>query len=202
MSTGADALLYYAVQQGDVQQSSTLIVEANADVNATNGNGTSCCHVAAMAGNVSILELLLSYEVNPNLVEKKECGGQTPLHVAVNKGYKKVCETLLNHLADPNVQDAQGFTPLHIAARKGLTEIAKLIISKGANVDIKDNQGKTAAYWAKEYRHDDITSILPAFKYDWLEQNKKTRGKIVKVVELEPPKTEKKVVKKKVAKKK
>jgi ankyrin repeat protein len=86
--------------------------------------------------------------VNPNLCEKKEFGGQSPLHVAVNRGYRKVCETLLNHLADINIQDAQGFTALHIAARKGLTEIAKMIISRGANVDLKDFQGKTAGKYS------------------------------------------------------
>jgi hypothetical protein len=45
MASGADALLMYAVSQGDAQQASTLIVEANANVNSTNNNGTSCCHV-------------------------------------------------------------------------------------------------------------------------------------------------------------
>jgi hypothetical protein len=45
MATGADALLMFAVTQGDAKQASTLIVEANANVNTTNTNGTSCCHV-------------------------------------------------------------------------------------------------------------------------------------------------------------
>jgi ankyrin repeat protein len=139
--------------------------------------------------------------MNPNICEKKEIGGQTALHVAVNRGYIKVCETLLNHLADANIQDTQGFTPLHIAARKGLTEIAKMIVSRGANVDLKDFQGKTAQYWAKEYKHDDIVEILPAFKYDWMDIHKKTRGVMVKVIELEPAAPPKKETAKKKTKK-
>lgn len=41
----ADTLLLYSVAQGDVHQVSTLIVEANADVNYQNNVGTTACHV-------------------------------------------------------------------------------------------------------------------------------------------------------------
>lgn len=44
----ADALLFFAVQQGDLQQVSTLIVEAGANVNGRNCTGANPCHVSMM----------------------------------------------------------------------------------------------------------------------------------------------------------
>jgi ankyrin repeat protein len=128
---------------------------------------------------------------------KVELGAATPLHMAVNKGYKKMVEILLNNYADPNIQDSQGFTPLHIAARKGLLDITKLLISKGCCVTTLDGQGKTAAYWANDYKHDDICKLLPDDgKYDYFAYMAKEKtngnGKIVVIAKEAPRKQKKK----------
>jgi len=195
----ADSLLQYAIQQGDIEQASTLIVETGANVNTRNAVGASPCHIAANNGLISILELILSYGCDPNVTTHLQYGLQTPLHMAVHKGYKKVVETLLNNYADPNIVDSQGFSALHIAARKGYLDIAKLLISKGCNVNAKDNQGKTAYYWAKEYRHDEIAALLPAVKYDCAAFQKELEQKVFVVA---VAKTKEKKDKKKGGKKK
>lgn len=41
----ADALLLFAVNEGDIQQVSTLIFEARANVNTVNSVGATPCHV-------------------------------------------------------------------------------------------------------------------------------------------------------------
>lgn len=51
----ADQLLLYSVAQGDVHQVSTLIAEANADVNYQNSVGTTACHVIFL-----IIHIILS----------------------------------------------------------------------------------------------------------------------------------------------
>ncbi|KAL9649752.1 hypothetical protein ABK040_009567 [Willaertia magna] len=211
----AEQLLMNAANNGDLVQVSTLIAEANADVNFidVNNKGYTPSHVACENGLVSILELLLSYEGDPNVKCNSDSGGSTPLHIATSKGYKKMVEILLNYFADPNIQDSNGFTPLHISCRKGFVEIAKLLVAKGADVDIGDAQGKTAYYWAKEYKHEELLPFLEAASlstsnnvqiptdnvalqklrnqlgnYDWSEHYQKTKAAI-SVVKLPPPKT-------------
>lgn len=142
------------------------------------------------------MELLLSFGSDPNIQMKAEMGGSTPLHIAVAKGYRKLVETLLNHYADPNIQDSQGFTPLHIASRKGLTDICKLLVSKGCCTTVLDAQGKSAAYWASDYGHLDVCELLPEihnYDYlDYLQREKKGGNGNITVIAKEPPKIIKK----------
>ncbi len=157
-------------------------------------------------GLLSILELVLSYGCDPNVQLISEVGGQTPLHMAVDRGHKKFVETLLNHYADPNIQDTQGFTPLHIAARKGMVTITKMLISRGCCPTTLDSQGKTAAYWAQEYDHKDILALLPQpeTQYEYLAKvakDKKEGNFEIKVIAMNPPANPKKKTKKKSAKK-
>ncbi|KAF0978832.1 hypothetical protein FDP41_001902 [Naegleria fowleri] len=161
----SEQLLMNAIENGDLQQVSTLIVETNANVNFIEfqNKGYTPCHLAAEKGLMSILELLLTYNSDPNIPSDERVGSQTPLHIATSKGYKKIVETLLNYYADPNVQDENGYTPLHIACRKGFLEISKLLLAKGGDPDIKDQQGKTAYYWAQEYKHEEILPFLVVF---------------------------------------
>ncbi|EFC46513.1 ankyrin-repeat-containing protein [Naegleria gruberi] len=163
----AEQLLMNAVEKGDLQQVSTLIVETNADVDFIDeGNrGFTPCHLASENGLMSVLELILTYNCDPNIPSNEQVGYLTPLHIATSKGYKKIVETLLNYYADPNMQDINGYTPLHIACRKGFLEIAKLLLAKGADVEIKDEQGKTPYYWAQEYKHDEILPFLEVFAF-------------------------------------
>ncbi|KAG2377419.1 hypothetical protein C9374_009330 [Naegleria lovaniensis] len=161
----SEQLLMNAIENGDLQQVSTLIVETNANVNYIDfqNKGYTPCHLAAEKGLMSVLELLLTYNGDPNIPSDDQVGSQTPLHLATSKGYKKIVETLLNYYADPNMQDANGYTPLHVACRKGFLEISKLLLAKGGDPDIKDQQGKTAYYWAQEYKHDEILPFLVLF---------------------------------------
>ena len=45
-------------------------------------------------------------------------GGHTPLHLSVNRGFKKCVEALVNSGADVNAQDEDGDTCLHFAMMK------------------------------------------------------------------------------------
>lgn len=137
------------------------------------------------------MELVLSYGCDPNVQLEPDVGSLTPLHMAVGKGNKKFVETLLNHYADPNLQDRQGLTPLHLAAQKGMSTISKLLISRGCCVTTLDAQGKTAAYWAKEYDHKEILDLLQEGEsYDYLSKvakEKKEGNRNITLIEKAPP---------------
>jgi ankyrin repeat protein len=50
---------------------------------------------------------------------------------------------LLEHGADPNVQDKDGWTPLHRAVIKCHVDVARVLLDYGADPTIRDNEGRT-----------------------------------------------------------
>ena len=52
-------------------------------------------------------------------VNRQDTNGYTALHVAVEMGYEKISQLLLQHRANVNAMDNYGICPLHLAARRG-----------------------------------------------------------------------------------
>jgi len=60
------------------------------------------------------------------------------LHVASETNHIQLMEILLEHKADVDIQDLDGYTPLHHASEPS---VAKLLLERGADWQIKNNQG-------------------------------------------------------------
>jgi ankyrin repeat protein len=70
--------------------------------------------------------------------------GYTALHYAIEEGDFELVKFLLDHNANPNIQDANGVTPYNLArSYAGLEPIVELLLQKGADPKIKDKFGKT-----------------------------------------------------------
>jgi hypothetical protein len=108
-SIPASKLLLRAAQEGDVRQCQALIVDGNADVNYQNEVGDTALHVCCeLGGRLSIIELLLGYDADPNISRRPTCGGETPLHIAVRKLNAVVVQKLLSGGADANIAAGGG----------------------------------------------------------------------------------------------
>ena len=70
--------------------------------------------------------------------------GSTPLHVSTSLNYIEATKELLNHGANPNVQDAGGNSPLHTICTKRDIELATCIIEKSGRVLINKESEKPA----------------------------------------------------------
>lgn len=106
-----------------------LLLRRGADVRAATRHGFTALHFAAREGHLAIAQELVAAGVDVNSVAKADpslkgrgpayeamrSAGSTPLLVATVRGQVAVARFLLEHGADPNVQDA-GYTPLHWAA--------------------------------------------------------------------------------------
>ncbi len=101
---------------------------------------------AASVGNLATVKILLENipEANSgkfffatNLLLAAEQQGNTHATVELRK-------YLVNHGADVNYQDAQGWTPLIYAAYQGIVELAAFLLDHGADINAKDKQGRTA----------------------------------------------------------
>lgn len=109
-------------------------------------------HGAVEAISLKAIPLLLKYNADINQISKMG----TPLHVAFDnykdKRFAELIELLLNHHADPNINDPLRLSPLSLAARAGLPQIVKMLLDHNADVNAKSSTGLTPldfAYGAK-----------------------------------------------------
>ncbi|MCH8822041.1 MAG: ankyrin repeat domain-containing protein [Planctomycetes bacterium] len=105
-------------------------------------------HVAASAGNVHMVCLLLSRGAKVNAPDDQ---GATALHRAIE--FPNVVDALIDYHADVNAKDARGRTPLHWLARYPNFRTFEKLIAKFADINAVDNLHETplhrAAMWGQ-----------------------------------------------------
>lgn len=70
------------------------------------------------------------------------------LHIAVEKGKKRIVKLLLDQGVDPETEDPNGQTPLHHAAWGVSTSIVRLLLARSAHVDPTDHKHCTPLHYA------------------------------------------------------
>ena len=117
------------------------LLAKDANVNATDANGSTPLMQACAASGPEIVRLLLAKGADVNARDRDGFG---PLAIAAYSGKAEVAELLLAKGADVNQADAKGRTPLMGAAYSGRGPILKLLLDKGADVRAKDAEDFTA----------------------------------------------------------
>ena len=114
-------------------------------------------HEAANNGNIEAVKQHLADGADVN---RKDDGGYTPLHYAVQSSLiagsedqqnKKIDELLIANGADVNAWCPDGRTPLYGAVFLGQNLVVELLIAKGADVNAKYEDGKTALNVARVF---------------------------------------------------
>lgn len=111
--------------------------------------GESAILLAAKANNIQLIELLLRYGADVNVLD----GQVSPLHYYVRD--KSDCiemiELLLQYNADINfkVDQQYGSSPLHCAAESGNIALVKFLLKKGADSQLVDEYGSSILHYAK-----------------------------------------------------
>jgi uncharacterized protein len=114
-----------------------LLIEHRADIQARTKQGFTALHFAAREGNLEAARVLLAAGMDVNVRSVPDptikgrgptytatiSAGSTPLLVATVRGQVPLALFLLEHGADPNVEDA-GFTALHWAASTWENDLA------------------------------------------------------------------------------
>lgn len=97
----------------------TLLLDAGADVNATDDIGQSALHAVCDSGELEIAKLLLDAKADVTLADND---GNTPLHTVVGYDWDSIelVRLLIASGADVNAKNKEGETPLDIAV--GLKE--------------------------------------------------------------------------------
>lgn len=130
-----------------------LLLQHGVDPNCVNCDGEAALHLAAQAGSLEIVELLLKTKAN---VDLQTGANATALLYACGYNKKPSCQPnvelialLLKHNANPNLAEiCRSHTALHLAAKVGCPETVKLLLEFNAEVDHRDKYGTTALAYA------------------------------------------------------
>jgi len=116
-------------------------------------------HVAALTGNLNILQELLTKSHLPIDCRDKE--NSTALLLSCARGHYSCVEYLLINNADPNARRITGASPLYFAVLYHHTRIVELLLNKyKAIVDLSTFDGSTPLHVACEHGFTDIVQLL------------------------------------------
>ncbi|KAI5068319.1 hypothetical protein GOP47_0016664 [Adiantum capillus-veneris] len=97
------------------------------------------------------------------ILDSRNEGGQTPLHVAVMRGYLEIVKVILEYPeADVEALDKDGDPPMLFSLACGTTECLKALIARGAdvNVRLKEGLGPTIAHMCASYGEPECMQVL------------------------------------------
>ncbi|HEY9301636.1 MAG TPA: ankyrin repeat domain-containing protein [Phormidium sp.] len=154
--------------------------------NARNGKGTTLLHNAAQIDFKELVQQLIKDGANVAIRDSEkrtplhyattkevaallmldinaiDQSGNTPLHLAVDRGSQDIAELLIANGARVNARNANGQTPLYRAIAIGHNEIAALLINNGTDVNNIDGSGTTPLHKAAHYGTVKILKLLIA----------------------------------------
>jgi ankyrin repeat protein len=116
-------------------------------------------HYATFCGMHDIAMFLIiehSQDVNARGFDRKE----TPLHVALRRGHVEVARVLLEHGADTEARDDDGYTPLLWASRFRHVDLAHVVLEHGAHTEARDKDNYSPLERAIQNGHVELAQIL------------------------------------------
>jgi truncated hemoglobin YjbI len=125
-------------------------------------SGRTLLHLAAGAGCVEMVGLLLRLGTDPNVQDR---GGHTPLYSVANECASDTGPELVRALvgAGADVNACGGVTratALHMAARRGRVGITAALLDCGAALEAADRKGDTPLQRAIKCRRDEVAQFL------------------------------------------
>ncbi|CBH15348.1 hypothetical protein, conserved [Trypanosoma brucei gambiense DAL972] len=155
---GGDTLLMTAAYKGHIHVV-RFLVDAGADINATNSAGFSALHMAASAINYHIVRFLLDHGADPT---KKNHQGYSAYCVAVQNASLPLLLLLAEHRPiDIHERDEMGHALLHWAAYNNSVAICQYLVEVcKMDINVVGKDGRTALVWAAREGYADVVEYL------------------------------------------
>lgn len=146
------------IQNGERAAALEAIHAPGADVNATQGDGTTPLHWAVYKVDRELVAELLDHGAKPDVTNKY---GSSPLAEAAKLGDLGLVRQLLDAGANVESPNADGQTALMLAARIGSLDVATLLVERGADVNATEAwRNQTALIWAVDNNFPELTQFL------------------------------------------
>jgi uncharacterized protein len=157
LAAASDARVAEAARSVD-QAAVRALLEAHADVNGTQPDGTTALHWAAHRDDAALASVLVRAGADVKAANRY---GVTPLSIACANGNAAMIELLLKAGAEANAALPGGETVLMTAARSGNAAAVKTLLAGGAEVNAKESRrGQTALMWAAAEGHTQVVETL------------------------------------------
>ncbi|TPX37453.1 hypothetical protein SmJEL517_g00580 [Synchytrium microbalum] len=137
-----------------------LLIEHDADTNATDSNGKTSLYWAAEQGLCDMVRLLIDHGARPNLSNDN---GETPMWIASQNGHLDVIEYLFDQSADINLApngDKTEHTPLVVAVHNGHSDVVKFLVDHGADVSTKIDSAPLLCYYTEKHNLELVKALI------------------------------------------
>ena len=84
----------------------------------------------------------------------------TPLHIAVRRDCRELCECILDSNCPKDPQNSYGITPLHVAAFRDNLQLTTLLLDMGCAKNVTDKDGITPLHVAVSRDNVTLTKLL------------------------------------------
>jgi ankyrin repeat protein len=155
-------------------QFAELFLEHNAEPNVADEDGRNPLRLLLRykvspedrAQVLSLVRSLLERGVNVNTQDRDQ---NTPLHLAMEHGFNKVAQDLLEGRAVPNMKNKKGKTPLHLLLEREYDDHddvndalvpGQLLLEYGADVNAQDEGNTTPLHLASNHHTSEIAQII------------------------------------------
>ena len=105
--------LFSAVEYNDLEKVQELLKQDKSKINDLNEEGLSLLHIAVIKANIKMINLLLKFGADSNILSDKK--KQTPLHLAYlnqNSMTEEIIKELIKNKANENIFDSKNKKPI------------------------------------------------------------------------------------------
>ena len=157
----ASTSLINRIQEGDLDTVKVLLAIGAHIEQVDEVTGLTPLLIAAKLQYTEICRVLLTNQPIKADVHAKSRDGRSVLHIALSKsGGEDLIPVLLEHKADPNIADADGWTPLHYCAESNKRLAVKHLLDANAEKEALTKTKETALQIAIRRNKPALVEIL------------------------------------------